>query len=184
MNPRLRSVLCLCAIAAVVVTSSCSAVVGTLDGIVDGTAALEPIVAASSAAGQIPPATATVVMNYLEAVSTAASNSVTEWESKDSETVKIATIGADFASVPAPALGPGVSVVIVTSISSIDLLVSQLMEQIGASNSGAASASAKTLVLHGLDKQNLNRLKTKAGKNVASVEAWKAQQRVKTAMVK
>lgn len=179
MNPKLRSVLCLCAIAAVVVTSSCSAVVGTLDGIVDGAAALEPIVAADSAAGQIPAATATVVMNYLEAASTAASNSITEWESSDSETVKIATISADFAGVAAPSLGPGMSAVVVTSISAISTLIGELMQQIGASNSGAASASVKMLALHGLDKHNLNRLKTKAGKNVAAVEAWKAQQGVK-----
>jgi crotonobetainyl-CoA:carnitine CoA-transferase CaiB-like acyl-CoA transferase len=90
MKSKLRCVLGVFAIAAVVVTSSCSAVIGTLDGIVDGTTALEPIVAADAAAGQIPATTAMSVMNYLEEANTAASNSITEWESSDSDQVKIA----------------------------------------------------------------------------------------------
>lgn len=180
MNLKVRSILCVFAIAAVVITSSCSAVVTTLDGIVDGAAALEPIVAADSAAGQMPAATAAVVMNYLEAASTAASNSITEWESSDSEQTKIAAIGANFAAVTAPALGAGMSSVVVTSISSISNLVATLMQQIGA-QATAANASMKVSIA---SRYKLNGLKAKAGRNVAAVEAWKAKQQVKAAAAK
>lgn len=176
MNLKVKSVLCVFAIAAVVVTSSCSAVTTTLEGIVDGATALEPIVAADAAAGQMPASTAALVMNYLEATSTAAANSVTEWESSDSDQVKIAAISANFAAVTAPVLGAGMSSVVVTSIDSISNLVVELMAQIKGATVGATSAASANLKVSIVTKYKLNRAKTKAGKNVAAIEAWKAQQ--------
>jgi hypothetical protein len=188
MNLKVRSALSVLVIAAVVVTSSCSAVLGTLEGIVDGAAALVPILTAASAAGQIPDPTATIVMDYLEAASTAASNSITEWESNDPDSVKIAVIAADFAAVAAPSLGAGLSPVIQASISSISKLITQLVGQISASQgslvahgSGAPRAHSAVLALHILDKHRLHELKSHADKNVAAIEAWKARQRVKAA---
>lgn len=180
MNFKVRSVLCVLAIAAVVVTSSCSAVVGTLNGIVDGAAVLEPTVAADAAAGLIPTAIAANIIDYLEATSTAASNSITEWESSDSESAKIAAITANFADVAAPSLGPGVSLAIETSIQSIGTLISELIEQIGAAQS--ANTKSRVMSIHVFDKQELNRVKGKAVKTVAAAEAWKAQQRMKAAL--
>lgn len=188
MNLKVKSVLSVLVIAAVVVTSSCSAVLGTLQGIVDGTTALVPIVTAASSAGQIPAPTATIVMDYLEAVSTAASNSITEWESNDPDSVKIAAIAADFAAAAAPSLATGLSPVIQASISAISKLVSQLIGQITsaqaslvAHKSGASGANSNVLALRILDKHKLKALKSHADKNVAAIEGWKAQQRVKTA---
>ena len=188
MNLKLKSVLSVLVIAAVVVTSSCSAVLVTLEGIVDGATALVPIVTAASSAGQIPAPTATILMDYLEAASTAASNAITEWESNDPDSVKIAAIAADFAAVAAPSLGAGLSPVIQASISSIGKLISQLLGQISASQaslvahaSGATRGNSSVLALRLLDKRKLNTLKSHADKNVAVIEAWKAQQRVKAA---
>jgi hypothetical protein len=150
-----------------------------------------PIVTAAGAAGQIPAPTAAMVMDYLEAVSTAASNSITEWESGDPDTVKIAAIAANFAAVPAPSLGPGVSSVIQASISSIGNLIEQLMQQIQgaqasliASTAGTSAVKSKVLALQISDKHKLNSLKAKADKNIAAIEGWKAQQKVRARAAK
>jgi hypothetical protein len=186
MNLKVKSILSALVIAAVVVTSSCSAVLGTLEGIVDGATALVPIVTAASSAGQIPAPTATILMDYLESVSTAASNSITEWESNDAQSVKIAAIAADFAAVAAPSLGTGLSPVVQASISAISKLVSQLLGQISAAQtslvahkSGASRANSNVFALGAFEKHKLKALKSHADKNVAAIEAWRAQQRVK-----
>jgi hypothetical protein len=76
------------------------------------------------------------------------------------------------------------SSVVGTSIDSISNLVVELMAQIKGTSVGAASADSAKLKVSLASKYKLNSVKTKAGRNVAAIESWKAQQQVKVVAAK
>jgi hypothetical protein len=166
-------------VAACLLFSSCSfsssAVLTTLTTIVDASAAVVGVLSALSPPGS----SADAILQYAEAASTAASESIAEWQSKDSTAEKLTIIAGDFAAVLTPQLGPTVSPEVQAIITTLSNAIQAVLNQV---RTGALAAHTSTLQHQSLSLSivghyKLHSLKAKADNTVVRAEQMRAQLR-------
>ena len=96
------------AFAAVGILTGCGSPTTLLDVVVTATAAAATAIPLLEAAGVIPVPTATIVLDYVDAVNKAAAQALNEEATADTPAQKAEKIAGYFAAVAAPALGPTV----------------------------------------------------------------------------
>ena len=119
-----------------------SSIVTALEAVI---AAAEAAVATLGAVGTIPPATVTLLENYLTSVSEATAFASTELASNDSPAVKATKIIQQFAMIAAPILPPGTAQVVVDVIQAVTKAIANFLSQIEAPKTATANLSKLTL---------------------------------------
>lgn len=153
-------------IALLLSTTACSAgdvILVTLEGIVDGSAA----VLSTTAAIQNPSADVVLAQQYARDASVAAQKSITEYQSVDSQAVKIAVITGYWSGVAAPAIGQTNSSLLAVGVSQVANLVVNLITHIRSTQpaqpiSGVATAHAHVAAVAVSPEHKLNFLQRRA----------------------
>jgi hypothetical protein len=124
----------------------------------------ETAVGVLGATGTIPPAVVTQVDTYLTLVSQATSFAATELASSDSSAVKADKIIAQFASISAPILPPGIAQTIVAVIQAVANAVANFLNTIQpAATTGIHRASIPSSIkISSADKNTLSQIKLRA----------------------
>lgn len=115
-------------------------------------AAAEAAMTTLEATGQIDPATATKITNYLTAVSTATSYAATELQSSDTPAQKATKIVQEFASVTAPVLPPGTAQTIISVVQAVTQAVANFLASI---QPASAVSGSPALTLSSADRSKL-----------------------------
>lgn len=136
-----------------------------------------PTIIALEALGKIDPTTAELALSYAKSVSKASSLASTEFQSTDTNAVKISVIIADFQPVVEPSLGANVSPEVFAAVQAIagavQLFISNLKTgQKVAAVRGAPASHLNLLKLSHADKSKLTKIKKAVLVNVAKVELW------------
>jgi hypothetical protein len=156
------------------ITSACnvSGPILALDGVVAASTAAVAIVSALEVTGKVDAVTGSLVTSYASAVSKAASESVSELQSTDTNAVKFSKISAFFAAVAVPSLGNTNVTAVVNALQSIITAVNSFLQQLhGTVPTGlTVSHNAKAFKLSKSDLKKLDQIKTKADKLVESVK--------------
>lgn len=140
-----------------------------LDTLVTASAAAVAVVPILESTGVITDATGTVVVNYADAVTTAAEKALTEEASSDTQTVKVEKIVADFAGIAVPALGPNVAPEVQAVIVVIEAAVNAFLGQMKGPVGKLVTEGKYTVPLG--DKARIQGIIAQTEKGVA---AWRA----------
>jgi hypothetical protein len=107
----------------------CNSPVTTLEVVVTAASAAVVAVPLMESAGLISTETGTVVVNYAEAINTAATKALAEENSADTPAQKATKIVADFSGIAIPALGPTVGPEVAALIQAISAAVQAFLIQ-------------------------------------------------------
>lgn len=146
-------------------TTTPSTLITALNAVGDAASVAVVVTQALVATGTVSPSVAAQVSTYATGVSNAVTTSITELNSTDINTVKIANITAAFAQVVVPVFGtnaPAVQAAISAVQVAVDIFLQQLNSTAVVSAAKANPTVAPTLVLTRTDKSLLKKIETKA----------------------
>lgn len=131
------------AFAAFGILTGCGSPTTLLDVVVTATAAAATAIPLLEAAGVIPAPTATIVLDYVDAVNKAAEQALNEEATTDTPAQKAEKIAGYFAAVAAPALGPTVGPEVQAIVNAIIQAVNAFTTELKNPKMIAAAAAGK-----------------------------------------
>jgi len=156
--------------------STTSNLVTALNAVADAASVAVVVTQGLVSTGTVSQADATLVATYSTAISTAASQSITELGTTDTNVVKIGKITADFAAVVAPNVpgGAAIAPLILAITSAVQIFMSQLNSAPVVAAAKAAPHAPVSLVLSGADKTLLKKTQATAASTVLKANVLKA----------
>lgn len=148
-----------------------------LDTLVTAAAAAVAIVPILESTGIVTTATGTVIINYADAVNSAAEKALVEEASSDTQTVKVEKIIADFSGILAPALGPNVApevqAVITVIEAALNAFLVQMKGSMGVAVTTINSTSPTTAARYTIPASDQARIKGVTAQTGKGVAAWR-----------
>jgi hypothetical protein len=158
------------AFAAFGILTGCGSPTTLLDVVVTATAAAATAIPLLEAAGVIPAPTATIVLDYVDAVNKAAAQALNEEATADTPAQKAEKIAGYFAAVAVPALGPTVGPEVQAIVNAIIQAVNAFTTELKNPKMIAAAAAGKN---YKMDAGASARIRKTTEATSKTIQDWK-----------